>query len=78
MREPGFGVLDLWGSRFETPAPGAEKEVWERFNALVGEENAKAIGSSGDMLAVLDGINVGSGTVSGIGYNFAFGKKLPG
>ena len=78
VRESGFEVLDPWDIGFEIPAPEAEREVWEQFNALVGEENAKAIESSDGVLAVLDGTDVDSGTASEIGYAFALGKKILG
>lgn len=55
-----------------------EKEIWERFNAFVGEKNAEAIGSSGGILAVLDSTNIDSDTASGTGYAFTLGKKILG
>ena len=78
VRESGFEVLDPWDAGLEIPAPEAEKEAWRRFNALVGEKNTKAIGSSDGVLAVLDGTDVDSGTASEIGYAFALGKKILG
>ena len=78
VRESGFEVLDPWDIGFEIPSPEAKKEVWERFNALVGEENTKAIESSDGMLAVLDGTDVDSGTASEIGCAFSLGKKILG
>lgn len=78
VRGLGFEVLDPWDIGFEIPAPEVEREVWECFNALVGEENAKAIESSDGVLAVLDGTDVDSGTASEIGYAFALGKKILG
>jgi len=78
VRESGFEVLDPWNIGFEVPSPEAGKEAWRHFNALLGEENAKAIESSVGVLAVLDGMDVDSGTASEIGYAFALGKKILG
>ena len=62
----------------ETLAPEAEKEVWDSFGMLIGERNGEAIESSGGMLAVLDGTDIGSGTASETGCAFALGKKILG
>lgn len=78
VRESGFEVFDPWDIGLEIPVPEAEKDVWERFNTLVGEKNARAIESSDGMLAVLDGTDVDSGTASEIGYAFALRKKILG
>ena len=78
VRESGFEVFDPWDASIEPPAPGAEKDVWDRFNMLTGERNRKMIESSDGILAVLDGTDVDSGTASEIGYAFALGKRIFG
>ena len=78
VRESGFEVLDPWDAGIDIPGPEAEKQVWDRFNMLIGERNRKAIKSSDGVLAVLDGTDVDSGTASEIGYAFALGKKILG
>ena len=78
MRESGFEALDPWNTDIEIPAPEAEKNVWNRFNVLAGERNAKMIEFSDGMSAVLDGTDVDSATASETGCAFALGKKIPG
>ncbi|MBZ0258453.1 nucleoside 2-deoxyribosyltransferase [bacterium] len=81
-------VIDPWStaSDLETELTKAEqienKEL--RINALhsisikIAERNAVYIRNCDLMLAVLDGVDVDSGTASEIGYAFALGKRIYG
>lgn len=51
---------------------------WERANQIIGRNNAEAIVRCHVVLAVLDGVDVDSGTASEIGYATALGKPVLG
>ena len=58
---------------------GAErKAAWERLNPLIGKANQQLIDQSNLIFAVLDGVDVDSGTAAEIGSGFAKGKKIIG
>lgn len=60
-------------------APGAARvEAWRALNMEIGKGNVAAIDRCDAMLAVLDGVDVDSGTASEIGYAFARGKRIVG
>ena len=44
----------------------------------MGKRNAEAIRSSDGMIAVLDGVDIDSGTASEIGYAYGLGKLIAG
>ena len=76
VRESGFEVLDPWDTEIEIPTPEAEKQKYGIASTCWSEsENREAIESSDDMLAILDGTDVDSGTASEIGYAFRPRKK---
>jgi nucleoside 2-deoxyribosyltransferase len=58
---------------------GAERrDEWRKLNHKIGANNQAAIDECDLVLAVLDGVDVDSGTASEIGYAFAKGKPIIG
>jgi nucleoside 2-deoxyribosyltransferase len=58
---------------------GAERrEAWRMLNRAIGERNRAAIDGAQGVVAVLDGVDVDSGTAAEIGYAFARGKRIVG
>jgi nucleoside 2-deoxyribosyltransferase len=82
----GHEVLDPWRltdrQRIETVAamPYGEqrRDAWRRLNSEIGQNNEAAINRCDALLAILDGIDVDSGTAAEIGYAFARGKPIIG
>jgi nucleoside 2-deoxyribosyltransferase len=56
----------------------ARRDAWRKLNVEIGGANRAAIDRSDLMFAVLDGVDVDSGTASEIGYAFAKGKPILG
>lgn len=86
LKELGFEVLDPWvltpqdliDSVIQLPYGQAKKEKWQEINPIIGRNNAEAIEKSNIIVAVLDGVDVDSGTASEIGYGSAMGKFIIG
>ena len=82
----GFKVIDPWLLTPESEIKkitqmdyGPEKKAaWEDMNMKMAERNRNAIDSSDGVLAILDGVDVDSGTASEIGYAFGIGKLVVG
>jgi nucleoside 2-deoxyribosyltransferase len=82
----GFEVLDPWtltdarkiGAVQALPYGPAKRDAWRRLNMEVGATNRTAIDRAGVVVAVLDGVDVDSGTAAEIGYAFARGKLILG
>lgn len=55
-----------------------KQEAWRRMNAIIGRDNVTAIDQCDLVVAVLDGVDVDSGTASEIGYAYAKGKRILG
>ena len=55
-----------------------KKSSWQELNFEIASKNRDAIDSADLIIAILDGIDVDSGTASEIGYGFARGKKILG
>jgi nucleoside 2-deoxyribosyltransferase len=51
---------------------------WQKINTAIGRANQQMIDDADTMVAVLDGVDVDSGTASEIGYGFARGKRIYG
>jgi nucleoside 2-deoxyribosyltransferase len=51
---------------------------WQEINTAIGRANQQMIDDADTMVAVLDGVDVDSGTASEIGYGFARGKRIYG
>ena len=86
VRDLGFEVLDPWtladGARIAAiqamPYGPERREAWRALNAVIGETNQAAIDRAHGVVAVLDGVDVDSGTAAEIGYAFARGKLIVG
>jgi len=83
IQEVGFGIIDPWkltSDNLIQTALNAEnkKEAWKTINPIIGENNAKGIEQSNGLVAILDGVDVDSGTASEIGFAFAKEKKILG
>jgi nucleoside 2-deoxyribosyltransferase len=82
----GFEVLDPWGSTDREklaavralPDPPARRQAWRALNREIGAGNRAAIDAARAVVAVLDGVDVDSGTAAEIGYAFARGKLIVG
>ena len=86
VRSLGFEVLDPWAltdpARIDAvkalPRGPAKRDAWRTLNHEMGATNRKAIDSAAGVVAVLDGVDVDSGTAAEIGYAFARGKLIVG
>lgn len=85
----GLTVHDPWGSNrpkspvlTSPPAPPTDPEerraARHARNHVIGQLNAEAIQAADGVVAVLDGVDVDSGTAAEIGYGFALGKTVWG
>jgi nucleoside 2-deoxyribosyltransferase len=82
----GHEVLDPWrlideskiGAVLELPYGIERREAWQKLNPEIGRINQLAIDACDTVFAVLDGVDVDSGTASEIGYAFAKGKRIIG
>jgi nucleoside 2-deoxyribosyltransferase len=86
LARAGWDVVDPWRltDRAKLDAVvampyGAEKrDAWRKLNHEIGANNQAGIDASDAVLAVLDGVDVDSGTAAEIGYAFARGKPILG
>jgi nucleoside 2-deoxyribosyltransferase len=86
VRSLGFEVLDPWRSIARErlaavralPDGPARRQAWRTLNREIGDANRAAIDAAGAVVAVLDGVDVDSGTAAEIGYAFARGKLIVG
>lgn len=87
LREFGLIILDPWvltdaklieKVRDDMEFGEEQREAWEKLNKIIGKNNAKGIDKADIIIAVLDGVDVDSGTASEIGYGFAKGKYIEG
>jgi nucleoside 2-deoxyribosyltransferase len=86
VKRLGYEVLDPWAladqAKIEAAQRlpyGAEKrEAWRTLNREIGAANRAAIDRAQGVIAVLDGVDVDSGTAAEIGYAFARGKRIIG
>jgi len=82
----GFEIIDPWvltspklvEAATRLPYGRKKKKAWTRLNPIIGKNNATAIESADLVVAVLDGVDVDSGTASEIGYAAALGKTIFG
>ena len=56
----------------------AKRAAWRKLNRVIGAANRAAIDRCDAVVAVLDGVDVDSGTAAEIGYAFARGKRIVG
>ena len=86
LRSVGLEVIDPWA--FGDPAdvqviasmPAGEGRLraWRALNEVIGRRNCQAIDACDAVVAVLDGVDVDSGTAAEVGYAFARGKRIWG
>ena len=82
----GHRVLDPWAladakkiAKVTAMAYGAKKrDAWAKLNREIGAGNTRAIDKADAVFAVLDGVDIDSGTAAEIGYAFARGKPILG
>ena len=82
----GYEVVDPWSltdarkiQAIERMPYGPERrDAWRALNPEIGETNRAAIAAARGVVAVLDGVDVDSGTAAEIGYAFARGKRIVG
>jgi nucleoside 2-deoxyribosyltransferase len=82
----GHEILDPWklteprklDAVAAMPYGPARREAWRKLNVEIASSNLAAIDKCDLVLAVLDGVDVDSGTASEIGYAFAKGKPIIG
>lgn len=86
IEELGYKVLDPWKLTpdelvmpvLEMPYGQEKRDAWRKLNKIIGKNNADAIQESSGLVAVLDGVDVDSGTASEIGYAAALDKPVLG
>ena len=62
----------------EMPYGEPRREAWRKLNPRIGAKNRDLIDACDLVFAVLDGVDVDSGTAAEIGYAFARGKPILG
>lgn len=60
------------------PSHPARLHRWREINTGIGRANTSMIDTADTIVAVLDGVDVDSGTAAEIGYGFATGKRIYG
>lgn len=85
VQASGCEVLDTWKTNDPVAQPitklpyGPEKrERFKQANKQMGANNKRLIKEADALVAVLDGVDVDSGTASEIGYAAALGKPVLG
>jgi len=86
LTDLGYEVVDPWAltdpraleAVQQLPDGRDRREAWRRLNRQVGASNRSAIDAAHGVVAVLDGVDVDSGTAAEIGYAFARGKLIVG
>jgi len=82
----GYEILDPWvltdPRKIEAvqkmPYGPERRDAWLQLNREIGANNRAAIDRAHGVVAVLDGVDVDSGTAAEIGYAFARGKLIVG
>jgi nucleoside 2-deoxyribosyltransferase len=86
VKAQGFAVLDPWALTPQSevdavanmPDGPARREAWRKLNVKIAARNAAALDECDAVVAILDGVDVDSGTAAEIGYAFAKGKPILG
>ena len=86
LTDVGLDVANPWKSDFGPQFAQAQTltdrtahaEALHRVNMAVGAANAAMIRACDAVVAVLDGVDVDSGTASEIGYAFGLGRRVYG
>jgi len=86
FKDLGYGILDPWritdAKKLQQVLKMSygikKKSAWQVLNSEICQNNISAIQKSHGVFAVLDGVDVDSGTASEIGFAFALGKPILG
>ena len=86
VKAQGFAILDPWALTPQSevdavanmPDDAARREAWRKLNVKIAARNAAALDECDGVVAILDGVDVDSGTAAEIGYAFAKGKPIVG
>jgi nucleoside 2-deoxyribosyltransferase len=86
LRRLGLETIDPWEladkqkiqSVLDMPYGPAKRDAWRALNREIGATNRAALDRCDLVFAVLDGVDVDSGTAAEIGYAFAKGKQIIG
>jgi len=85
LKELQHEVLDPWTYSpkavmkvLAMPYGEARRKAWAKLNPKIGAANQAMIDKADVIVAVLDGVDVDSGTAAEIGYGFAKGKTIIG
>ena len=86
VKAGGFIVLDPWTLTPHSEVAAVAKicgheerlEAWRKLNVKIAAKNTAALDECDAVVAVLDGVDVDSGTAAEIGYAFAKGKPILG
>jgi nucleoside 2-deoxyribosyltransferase len=60
------------------PYGAKKRDAWRKLNVEIGGDNRAGIDRADMVFAVLDGVDIDSGTAAEIGYAFAKGKPILG
>jgi len=82
----GFLVIDPWKLTpleiiepvLKLPYGEEKRKAWKKLNRIIGTNNRQGIIDSSGLVAVLDGVDVDSGTASEIGFATALGRPTLG
>lgn len=82
----GYEVLDPWtltdprkiAAVQRMPYGPDRRDAWRTLSREIGANNWRAIDDARGVVAILDGVDVDSGTAAEIGYAFARGKLIVG
>lgn len=82
----GHEVLDPWSLTeaeevakvANMPAGDERVAAWRKLNGIIADRNRSAIDDCDLIFAILDGVDVDSGTAAEIGYGFGVGKLIYG
>lgn len=86
IEQAGFQCIDPWKltpvdllkSAQDLPYGQEKRKKWRQVNQVIGKNNALAIRECDAIFAVLDGVDVDSGTASEIGFAAALNKPALG
>jgi nucleoside 2-deoxyribosyltransferase len=76
--DPGGAVAAAFAAAAELPPGDARTARFAAINARLGAANADSIRAADGVLAILDGVDVDSGTAAEIGFAAALGKPVVG
>lgn len=72
------GFDDLVSRAFSATDHAERHRLWDEVNTGLGAANEASIRAADGVVAVLDGVDVDSGTASEIGFAYALGKPILG